>query len=97
MLRLDKEAALVSNFWLKKFNKQYYLLDTHYKNVIFEPYVITKKEFNIAERLTGEKTLGEIISDFGNGRSVYDFLESMVEINAIEYQLIQKISRSSCI
>ena len=51
MLQPNKKAMLDYNFWLKKFGEHYYLVDMHFRNIVFEPYEITKKQFGLMKKL----------------------------------------------
>lgn len=62
MISFTKKVGLSSSFWLKKFGREFFLIDTHYHNIVFEPYILTKEEFLLVKELDGSKTIESIIA-----------------------------------
>lgn len=87
MLQLDKKAMLVYNFWLRKLGKHFYLVNTHYNNIVFEPYEITQKQFNFIKKLNGRLAIKEIIDNCNNNDWIKarKFFEALDEKKAIKY------------
>ncbi len=86
MIFLTKKVGLSSNFWLKKFGKEFFLIDTHYNNIIFEPYVLTKEEFLLIKKLDGSTTIKSIIAKKGNKRKTLNFFNILDKKKALTYE-----------
>lgn len=87
MLCFNKRVSLAKTFWLKKFSKKYYLVNTHYYNVFFEPYEISKKQFLFLGKLDGSKTIEELIKHKSDKskKEIIKFLNLLDKENGVEY------------
>lgn len=93
MISLTKKVKLSSSFWLKKFGREFFLIDTHYHNVVFEPYILTKEEFLLVKELNGRKTIKSIIAtEKHNKTNALDFFNLLDKNKALIYGKKRDIS-----
>jgi len=87
MLQPNKKAMLDYNFWLKKFGEHYYLVDMHFRNIVFEPYEITKKQFGLMKKLNGKFSILKILQEYTNSEhyGLEKFIKLLNEKGAIRY------------
>jgi len=85
MTKQEKKVSLSKNFFIKSSSGNLYLIDLNYKDIIFEPYELTKEQYNIIKELNGSKTIKELEKISKNKKKFYELIRDLKEIGAISY------------
>lgn len=81
----EKNPILNTSYSIRSSNGKFYLSNLNYKGIIFEPYILTREQYEIIRKLDGTKNLKSIIKKFKYPWKANLFLSELKKIKALRY------------